>query len=72
MIITTRAQRLAIKRIYDRQPIYVSKVAEAMKQRVPYKRFRKSVMGTLAMDGAVIVNWAGMWLVIETDGYVHS
>jgi hypothetical protein len=72
MIITTRAQRLAIKRIYDRQPIYVSKVAEAMKQRVPYKRFRKSVMGTLAMDNAVIVNWAGMWLVIETDGYVHS
>jgi len=72
MIITTRDQRLAIKRIFDRSPIYVTKVAEAMNQPISYKRFRASVAGTICMDGAVIVNWAGMWLAIERDGYTHS
>jgi hypothetical protein len=72
MITTTREQRVAIKRVFDRQPIYTSKIAEAMKQPISYKRFRKSVMGTIAMDGAIVVNWAGMWLVIEVDGYTHS
>ena len=72
MIVTTRDQRLAIKRVYDRSPIYPSKVAEAMNQPISYRRFRKSVAGTICMDGAVIVNWAGMWLAIERDGYTHS
>lgn len=72
MIKLTRQQRVALKRVYDRQPIFVSKVAEAMKQPVDYKRFRSTVAGTFGMDNAVVVNWAGMWLVIEQDGYTHS
>jgi len=72
MIVTTKAQRAAIKRIYDRAPIYTTKVAEAMNQPITYRRFRRSVAGTIGMDGAVIVNWAGMWLCIESDGYTHS
>ena len=69
---TTKAQRAAIKRIFDRSPIYNTKVAEAMNQPISYRSFRKSVAGTICMDGAVIVNWAGMWLAIERDGYTHS
>ena len=69
---TTKAQRAAIKRIFDRRPIYVTKVAEAMNQPISYRRFRASVAGTICMDGAVIVTWAGMWLAIERDGYTHS
>ena len=69
---TTKAQRLAIKRVFDRSPIYTTKVAEAMNQPISYRRFRASVAGTICMDGAVIVNWAGMWLAIERDGHTHS
>ena len=72
MIATTRAQRVAIKRVFDRAPIYATPVAEAMKQPISYRRFRMSVAGTIAMDGAVVLNWAGMWLCIERDGYTHS
>ena len=72
MIVTTREQRIAIKRVFDRGPIYVTPVAEAMMQPISYRRFRKSVAGTICMGGAVIVNWAGMWLAIERDGYTHS
>lgn len=72
MIKLTRQQRVALKRVYDRQPIFVSKVAEAMIQPVDYKRFRSTVAGTFGMDNAVVVNWARMWLVIEQDGYTHS
>ena len=72
MIATTKAQRAAIKRVYDRSPIYTTKVAEAMNQPISYRRFRASVAGTICMDGAVILNWAGMWLAIERDGYTHS
>ena len=72
MITTTREQRLAIQRVFDRGPIYTTPVAEAMKQPISYRRFRSAVAGTFAMDGAVVLNWAGMWLVIERDGYTHS
>ena len=37
-----------------------------------YKQFRKRVSGTIGCDGAVMVQVPGMWLGIETDGYVHS
>lgn len=37
-----------------------------------WAEFAKTVKPTFGMDGAVIVQWAGMWLAIETDGYTHS
>lgn len=61
MIKLTRQQRQALKRVYDRQA-----------QAINYRQFRKSVMGTIGMDNAVVVNWAGMFLAIERDGYTHS
>ncbi|MDP6526523.1 MAG: hypothetical protein QGH15_20105 [Kiritimatiellia bacterium] len=27
---------------------------------------------TIGCDGAITVQWCGMWLCIETDGYTHS
>lgn len=61
MIKLTKQQRRALKRVYDKQAIYTN-----------YRQFRKSVMGTIGMDNAVVVNWAGMFLAIERDGYTHT
>jgi hypothetical protein len=37
-----------------------------------YLRFRRSVQNIIGGDGAVCVQWNGMWLAIEPDGYTHS
>lgn len=37
-----------------------------------WREFFDSVQPTFGMDGAVVVPWCGMWLAVETDGYVHS
>jgi hypothetical protein len=81
MVRTTRAQRLALKRVYDRGPIYpcLTKLEQQMADRGPltavpitYKQFRRGLQGTFGCDGAVTIQWAGMWLAIESDGYTHS
>jgi len=41
-------------------------------QGVSYLQFRRSVLPIMFGNGAVTVQWCGMWLAIETDGYVHS
>jgi len=61
MLILTRAQRGAVKRAWLR-----------MNDKPTYRTFRKSVQPTFGCDGAVVVPWCGMWLVIERDGYTHS
>jgi len=58
---TTKAQRQAIKRIYDRAPSILT-----------YRLFRKTVQPTFGCDGAVVAPWCGMWLCIERDGHTHS
>ena len=77
----TRAQRVALKRVYDRALIYptvqgyaalAASQAAPLTQTVTYLQFRKTVRGTFGLDGAVVVPWAGMFLLIETDGYTHS
>jgi len=73
MIMLTKAQRKALKRIYDKQ----QRTGYILRDRycpepIDYRQFRKSVMGTIGMDNAVIVNWAGMWIAIECDGYTHT
>lgn len=30
------------------------------------------VQPTIGMDGAIVLQWRGMWLCIERDGYTHS
>lgn len=57
MQVTTKAQRKALKRVWLRDPA------------VPYRSFRRSVQWG---HGYVMVQFAGMWLGIEQDGYTHS
>jgi len=38
-------------------------------QGLTYKQFRK---GVFYGPGCIMINWCGMWLGIETDGYTHS
>lgn len=59
---TTKQQRQAIKRVFDRKP------DEAQS----YKHLRAKAQPTFGCDGAVVLPWAGMWLCIERDGYCHS
>ena len=67
MVKTTKEQRKAIHRVWTR---------DATRNRMPanatYRDFRRTVQPTFGMDGAVVVQWCGMWLAIEKDGYVHS
>jgi hypothetical protein len=58
MIITTRQQREALKRIWMR----------GTDERT-YKQLRRDVIGG---HDCLMLHWAGMWLGIERDGYTHS
>jgi hypothetical protein len=58
MIITTREQREALKRIWMR----------GTDERT-YKQLRRDVIGG---HDCLMLHWAGMWLGIERDGYTHS
>lgn len=63
-MIITRKQRETLKRKWLQ--------ADLQSKGIPYREFRKSIWGTAGLDGAVVVQWCGMWLCIETDGYCHS
>ena len=41
-------------------------------QGMTYMQFRRTVLPYLGYDNVAIVEWSGMWLGIETDGYTHS
>ncbi len=71
MVKTTKAQRAALKRVFDRQPIR-SDGPEGGQRLLGYRAFRASIQPSFGCDGAVMVHWAGMWLGIERDGYTHS
>jgi hypothetical protein len=60
-MLITKAQRQALKRIYLRLEFPPS-----------YRAFRRTVEPTFCMDGCIMVQFAGMWLGIEVDGYTHS
>lgn len=80
MIKTTHAQRVALKRVFDRCPVYVGPNNALTSQDrtgnlyhygpIPYREFRKRAV-QFDYD-AVGIQWCGMWLGIETDGYTHS
>lgn len=76
--ITTRAQRVAFKRIFDRFPLYPSYNGGFTSnptgpgvgsKPISYRAFRKAII--MGRDCAM-VQWCGMWLGIEQDGYTHS
>lgn len=76
MIRTTRAQRVAIKRIFDRCPVYPEPRWDgiAMQSQMPinYRQFRRRVQPMYGGQGAVVLPWQKMFLAIEPDGYTHS
>lgn len=67
MVKTTKAQRQALKRVYDRPHSYRDQYAGNRRQ--SYRAFRKTVQGG---PGCIMVAWCGLWLGIELDGYTHS
>lgn len=71
MVTLTEEQKLALKRVFDRGPIYPEAGNEQLKP-YTFEEFCSTVQPTFGMDGAVIVRWARMWLAIEKDGYTHS
>jgi hypothetical protein len=81
---TTRAQRVGLKRVYDRSPVCLTVESnrngalyqgvgrcpdEQPELRLTYREFRALAHNT--RDG-LMVPWMGMWLGIEKDGYTHS
>jgi hypothetical protein len=79
---TTRKQREAIKRVYDRCRISIRMVdadgygyrPEAARsfpgeRKASYRDFRKIIQ---TGHDCLMVKWCGMWLGIESDGYTHS
>jgi hypothetical protein len=64
MVRTTRKQRIALLRKYAHGGLD--------EKGISYRDFRKSVQPTFGMDNAIVVQWCGMWLAIERDGYCHS
>lgn len=70
MIILTRAQRVALKRVYDRPVTTFATHGQTIKgTRGTYREFRKTAQPG---SGCIMVAWCGMWLGIEPDGYTHS
>jgi len=79
MVKTTRAQREALFRVFQRDfPNWISpgkrrsKYTENTIVPVPtiqWRRFRATVRPG---PGCIMLPWAGMWLGIEVDGYTHS
>ena len=74
MIVLTKDQRKALKRVYDRSPLWPgdhNRIRNTSQEghAISYREFRKSVAPGY---GCVMVKWCGMWLGIEPDGYTHS
>lgn len=85
-MVITKAQRIAIKRVFDRCPLYLklpyrdrynnivnsdvtSQSQWTTQKPLTYKEFRKRIQHGY---DCIMVQWCGMWLGIETDGYTHS
>jgi len=60
-LVTTHEQRSALFRKWKQDD-----------QGKTWAQFAMTAHATFGMDGAIVVNWSGMWLAIETDGYTHS
>ena len=67
----SKPQQLALKQVFARFPqdVFGKNADETGNHRITYRQFRKTVrIGW----GCAMVQWAGMWLGIEPDGYTHS
>lgn len=66
MVKTTRAQRVALKKIHARARDADTPTPDT------YRQLRRKVQPTFGCDGAIAVQFANMWLCVERDGYTHS
>ena len=79
MVRTNRLQRVALKRVFDRSPLFIDPYGNVTSREstgnvmhygpITYREFRKKL--SPAYD-CVMIHWCGMWLGIEPDGYTHS
>ena len=82
-----RAQRIALKRVYDRCPLYdagfQSGNSAAWQNRrldgtpghgqgFQPKTYRQFRRTVVRSFDCIMLPWCGMWLGIESDGYTHS
>ena len=74
MVKLNRAQRRALKSVFDRSEVApgsfgTNRVIHDDMPDATYRDFRKTV---LPGPDCVMVRWGSMWLGIEADGYTHS
>lgn len=72
MVRLTREQRVALFRVFCRCGLDGNanrKLPGGTVREMSYRQFRKRVHGG---SGCIMVQWCGMWLGIEPDGYTHS
>lgn len=75
MVRTTKAQRVALKRVFDRCALDQNANRAPMNYGyygltvLSYRQFRKRVHSG---SGCIMVQWCGMWVGIEPDGYTHT
>ena len=69
MVTINRAQRVALKRVFDRGPVYGDFPSMPRLGPLTYREFRGTVQQGF---GCVMVKWCNMWLGIEPDGHTHS
>lgn len=80
MVKTTKAQRVALHRKYIQDNLrhshWIKDTDGGPKlediRYSSYKDMRRNIQPTIGCDDAITVQWCGMWLCIETDGYTHS
>lgn len=64
----TRKQRESVYRIFRRKYPSADELRQEDHVRL-YRKFRRTVQQGY---DCIMVQWAGMWLGIESDGYTHS
>ena len=81
MVRTTRKQREALFRVFRRDfPGWISpgkrhahNSTDVVKvPTIQWRRFRAKVQPYFDSSGCIMLEWKGMWLGIEPDGYTHS
>lgn len=61
MVITNKAQRVALLKLFTRNPDNAK----------TYKEFRKRIFSAFGGD-CIMIRWCDMYIGIEKDGYTHS
>lgn len=76
MIRTTKAQRRAIRRVYERHTVHAQPAGTPARmiggRPTTYREYRKLLQPSLDGSGCVMLPFVGIWLGIETNGYTHS